>query len=295
MMSHRSGETEDTTIADLAGGHGLWSDPRLALLLGQSVWPKYNQLLRIEEELDDAARYRRRVSLPTTASLSDPREHAWLDSISADSSESATGSAMPAERVDGARRSFVSGRTAILIGIGVIAVILLALPLREYLAQRSEINSASQKMSDQQAKVDSLQQQVDQWQKEDYVRGQREAAPLHVAGRDRLQSDRPGFDGEQTRRACSADGWPERALVRPALAQHQGRRTYRQLTFPVTSEPAVVDADLEMLAAQLGGASPGVLRIAARCGDGWPAVVATAPRLPDGTPFPTFTTSPAGG
>jgi len=104
----------------------------------------------------------------------------------ADSSESATGSAMPAERVDGARRSFVSGRTAILIGIGVIAVILLALPLREYLAQRSEINSASQKMSDQQAKVDSLQQQVDQRQKEDYVRGQ---------ARERLHFMLPGEIG----------------------------------------------------------------------------------------------------
>ena len=104
----------------------------------------------------------------------------------ADSSESATGSAMPAERVDGARRSFVSGRTAILIGIGVIAVILLALPLRECLAQRSEINSASQKMSDQQAKVDSLQQQVDQWQKEDYVRGQ---------ARERLHFMLPGEIG----------------------------------------------------------------------------------------------------
>ena len=56
----------------------------------------------------------------------------------------------------------------------------------------------------------------------------------------------------------------------------------------MTSEPAVVDADLEMLAAQLGREPRGVLRIAARCGDVWPAVVATAPRLRDGTPFPTF-------
>jgi enolase len=56
MMSHRSGETEDTTIADLA----------VAVNCGQikSGAPartdrtaKYNQLLRIEEELGDAARY----------------------------------------------------------------------------------------------------------------------------------------------------------------------------------------------------------------------------------------------
>jgi len=56
VMSHRSGETEDTTIADLAvatncgqlkGGAPARSD-RVA---------KYNQLLRIEGELDGGARY----------------------------------------------------------------------------------------------------------------------------------------------------------------------------------------------------------------------------------------------
>ena len=56
VMSHRSGETEDTTIADLA----------VALNTGQiktgsasrsDRMAKYNQLLRIEEELGDAAVY----------------------------------------------------------------------------------------------------------------------------------------------------------------------------------------------------------------------------------------------
>lgn len=87
---------------------------------------------------------------------------------------------------DGARRSFVSSRTAILLGIAVIAVILLALPLREYLAQRGEINSASQKMAEQQAKVDGLQKQVDDWQSEEFVRGQ---------ARERLHFMLPGEVG----------------------------------------------------------------------------------------------------
>lgn len=56
----------------------------------------------------------------------------------------------------------------------------------------------------------------------------------------------------------------------------------------MTSDSPVSQADLDMLAAQLGRTPRGVVAIAARCGDGWPAVVATAPRLPDGTPFPTF-------
>ncbi|MBL4760043.1 MAG: phosphopyruvate hydratase, partial [Mariprofundaceae bacterium] len=56
MMSHRSGETEDTTIADLA----------VALSCGQiksgsasrsDRMAKYNQLLRIEEELGSRAKY----------------------------------------------------------------------------------------------------------------------------------------------------------------------------------------------------------------------------------------------
>ncbi|MFT3888973.1 MAG: phosphopyruvate hydratase [Arachnia sp.] len=63
MMSHRSGETEDTTIADLA----------VALSCGQikSGAPartdrvaKYNQLLRIEDDLDEAAVYAGRSAFP---------------------------------------------------------------------------------------------------------------------------------------------------------------------------------------------------------------------------------------
>ena len=62
IMSHRSGETEDATIADLA----------VALLCGQiktgsaarsDRTAKYNQLLRIEEELGDTARYAGRDAL----------------------------------------------------------------------------------------------------------------------------------------------------------------------------------------------------------------------------------------
>ncbi|GAA4908687.1 enolase [Stackebrandtia albiflava] len=56
MMSHRSGETEDTTIADLAVAVGCGQIKTGAPARSERV-AKYNQLLRIEEELDDAARY----------------------------------------------------------------------------------------------------------------------------------------------------------------------------------------------------------------------------------------------
>src|SRR3954462_718922 len=62
VMSHRSGETEDSTIADLAvalsGGQ-----IKTGSLARSDRTAKYNQLLRIEEELGDAARYPGRAAL----------------------------------------------------------------------------------------------------------------------------------------------------------------------------------------------------------------------------------------
>ncbi|HEX5493885.1 MAG TPA: phosphopyruvate hydratase [Mycobacteriales bacterium] len=56
MVSHRSGETEDTFIADLVVATGCGQIKSGAPARSERV-AKYNQLLRIEEELDDAARY----------------------------------------------------------------------------------------------------------------------------------------------------------------------------------------------------------------------------------------------
>jgi enolase len=63
MMSHRSGETEDTTIADLAVATGCGQIKTGAPARSERV-AKYNQLLRIEEELDDAARYAGAAAFP---------------------------------------------------------------------------------------------------------------------------------------------------------------------------------------------------------------------------------------
>ena len=56
MMSHRSGETEDTTIADLAVAINCGQIKTGAPARSERV-AKYNQLMRIEEDLDDAAVY----------------------------------------------------------------------------------------------------------------------------------------------------------------------------------------------------------------------------------------------
>lgn len=63
MTSHRSGETEDTTIADLAVATNSGQIKTGAPARGERV-NKYNQLLRIEEELDDAAVYAGATAFP---------------------------------------------------------------------------------------------------------------------------------------------------------------------------------------------------------------------------------------
>src|SRR5689334_909053 len=63
MMSHRSGETEDTTIADLAVATNCGQIKTGAPARSERV-AKYNQLLRIEADLGEAARYAGRAAFP---------------------------------------------------------------------------------------------------------------------------------------------------------------------------------------------------------------------------------------
>ena len=67
VMSHRSGETEDTTIADLAVGTNAGQIKTGAPARGERV-NKYNQLLRIEEQLGTAARYAGRAAFKNEGS-----------------------------------------------------------------------------------------------------------------------------------------------------------------------------------------------------------------------------------
>jgi enolase len=63
VLSHRSGETEDTTIADLAVATNCGQIKTGAPARSERV-AKYNQLLRIEEELGDSAVYAGRSAFP---------------------------------------------------------------------------------------------------------------------------------------------------------------------------------------------------------------------------------------
>ena len=90
MMSHRSGETEDTTIADLAVATGCGQIKTGAPARSERV-AKYNQLLRIEDNLGDAARY--------LGDLAFPRFKAWRAGRSRPGSSFGTG-AGPTIRTD---------------------------------------------------------------------------------------------------------------------------------------------------------------------------------------------------
>jgi enolase len=62
IASHRSGETEDSTIADLAVGTNAGQIKTGSLCRSDRV-AKYNQLLRIEEQLGKAAKYAGRAAI----------------------------------------------------------------------------------------------------------------------------------------------------------------------------------------------------------------------------------------
>jgi enolase len=66
VISHRSGETEDTTIADIAVATNAGQIKTGAPARGERT-AKYNQLLRIEDALGDAARYPGRAAFPRSA------------------------------------------------------------------------------------------------------------------------------------------------------------------------------------------------------------------------------------
>ncbi|HXF20825.1 MAG TPA: enolase C-terminal domain-like protein, partial [Streptosporangiaceae bacterium] len=68
MISHRSGETDDTTISDLAVAVNCGQIKSGAPARGERV-AKYNQLMRIEELLDDAAVYAGATAFPRWAAV----------------------------------------------------------------------------------------------------------------------------------------------------------------------------------------------------------------------------------
>ena len=154
VMSHRSGETEDATIADLAVATNCGQIKAGAPARSDRV-AKYNQLLRIEQELGEAAEYLGHRSLPGK----------------------------------GARMTRLARARLALVALALVGILFVfVFPTRSYLAQRRQVSSA-------QHDVDVLRRQNDQLQAQalelqtaggEGADGAR-AIPLRVPGRAGLR------------------------------------------------------------------------------------------------------------
>ncbi|CAM5376468.1 Enolase [Streptomyces badius] len=170
MMSHRSGETEDVTIADLAVAVNCGQIKTGAPARSDRV-AKYNQLLRIEEILDDAAVYAGGSAFPrfkgwltrSAKPVACRRPHQYHTCATAlvagrrgnmagkdrDRFSTATRLRLLGEQTAArvyrsqnrrqARRSRLTGRAAFLALVVCSLVVALAYPMRQYVSQRDEI------------------------------------------------------------------------------------------------------------------------------------------------------------
>ncbi len=76
-----------------------------------------------------------------------------------------------------------TGRTAVLVSVGLVLFLMLAVPVREWFAQRAQIAAMEAEISDTQNDLDALNAQRESWQDADYVEEQ---------ARLRLNYGRPG-------------------------------------------------------------------------------------------------------
>ena len=265
MISHRSGETEDTTIADLAVATNCGQIKTGAPARSERV-AKYNQLLRIEELLDDAAAYAGRGRLP-------PVRQRASDARSA-------GRPQPS----GTGPRFTS-RAAVLAVVLCAIALSLAYPVREYIAQRRQIDQlAGGAADDRRRSCGSCERQQQRLDEPAYVEQQ---------ARDRLHMCLPGetcyviIGGHSGPAPPRRPGAAGHALVRAAVALGAaGGRQAGRVT--AASGCTAVTDDRRWSRGSSAGRRGACVGVAHRCPCGLPDVVETAPRLPDGTPFPTL-------
>ena len=183
VISHRSGETEDTTIADLAVATNAGQIKAGAPARSERV-AKYNQLLRIEEQLGDAARVpRRRRARPRGRPLmagdrrrpaepahlrvvlppvSPPPLHrpvaAGVSSASTDRAVNGTGPSWPLARrrqIRLKRIGVLAAVTVLLLGVGVVV----ASPWRSVREQGAEAAEAEERLAELKAQRAEAQRQ----------------------------------------------------------------------------------------------------------------------------------------
>ena len=206
MMSHRSGETEDTTIADLAVAVNCGQIKTGAPARSDRV-AKFNQLLRIEDELGDAARYAGAGAFPRFNRSADdcPTSRGPRGRTGPGRGPGAPRPARPAAArpaAGGGREppsgtaSRLTGRAAVLVLVLAVLTVSYASSLRAYLQQRSHINDLKTQIAQHEANIDALESEKERWEDPAYVAQQ---------ARERLGYVMPG---EKTYLVLDEDGKP---------------------------------------------------------------------------------------
>ena len=195
MMSHRSGETEDTTIADLAVATNCGQIKTGAPARSDRV-AKYNQLLRIEDELGDAARYAGAGAFPRYQGLSGAGRR-WPQPAARrarPAGRAAARGARPAAarrprpaaartgRGRGRRRrpaavagSRLTGRAAVLVLVLSVLTVSYASSLRAYLQQRSTSPTSRPRSRSARPTSTTLEREKRRWQRPGVRRASRPA------------------------------------------------------------------------------------------------------------------------
>ena len=178
VISHRSGETEDTTIADLAVATNCGQIKTGAPARSERV-AKYNQLLRIEELLGDAASYAGPSGLPALGG-----QRAMTGSRRAGQGQAGAGPRPPQPD-----RSRLTSRAAVLAVVLCAIALSLAYPVREYIAQRRQIDQLEVQRQAIAAKLSRLEQQQQELSSNAYVEQQAERPAAHVPAQPDLLRD----------------------------------------------------------------------------------------------------------
>ena len=197
MFSHRSGETEDTTIADLAVATNSGQIKSGAPARSERV-AKYNQLLRIEEELGDAAEFAGRSAFSAIRGIADRRRGgggAVEDTTAPPSRTPQEPDRPPRKRpprrpprrpvdvrgwLGGIR---LSGFMVIMLGLVVLAAFVLVPTIGTYVDQRQQIAALQASVEASRDDVAELEAQSDRWTDPAYITTQ---------ARERLYYVRPG-------------------------------------------------------------------------------------------------------
>ena len=245
-MSHRSGETEDATIADLAVATNCGQIKAGAPARSDRV-AKYNQLLRIEQELGEAAEYLRRPGLPRESERmklprpgpgrARPRSRSWRScscscSRRARTSPSGAGSVPPSTT-----STCCANRT-------------------------DKLETEAQPVA--------VAAEVERMAREQFGMGVPGRAGLHIVSRSTTPPGRPTTT--VPRSLVTELRFPSRSFV-----SRCGVPTADQATA----------ADVAALTELLGRAPRAGFEVVVRGADGDPIVIRNAPLLDDGTPMPT--------